>query len=358
MNCVERVDVKTFGLNETVFGAGIPGEVTMLRKAVLSAIAAVLAAAPLAAEPITLKLNSPAPPWSYLHTEVFTPWAEAVTADSGGTLKIQTFYGGTLGNFGNTYDRVVDQVIDVGFILFAGAAGKFKQPNVAGLPFEADSATSASVALWNIYEKGITAKEFDAVRPLALWTFPNAAIHSREPIRTLDDFKGRKLIATNAIAAKIVSALGATPISLRVDEAYTAIQRGTTDGALMPFTGMETFKIHEVTKHHLDAALGSDAAMLFIGRKQYDSLPPQARATIDKHSYLVLSRKLGEKTQEQWQKSRNVVKDSVHTLGPDQEDEWKKRLAPIADEWTQGVPDGAKVLEAFRAEVAAERGRK
>jgi C4-dicarboxylate transporter DctM subunit len=58
-------------------------------------------------------------------------------------LKIQTFYGGTLGNFGNTYDRVIDQVIDIGFILFAGAAGKFKQPNVAGLPFEADSATSA-----------------------------------------------------------------------------------------------------------------------------------------------------------------------------------------------------------------------
>ena len=76
---------------------------------------------------------------------------------------------------------------------------------------------------------------------------------------TLDDFKGRKLIASNAIAAKIVTALGATPISFRPDEAYTAIQRGTTDGAVMPFTGMETFKVHEVTRHHLDAALGSDS---------------------------------------------------------------------------------------------------
>src|SRR4029079_17775457 len=81
---------------------------------------------PTAAEPITLKLNSPAPPMSYVHREVLTPWAEAVTADSGGTLKIQTFYGGTLGSFANTYDRVVDEVVDIGFILTAFAAGKFR----------------------------------------------------------------------------------------------------------------------------------------------------------------------------------------------------------------------------------------
>ena len=215
----------------------------MLKKLAMGLALAAFSAAPLAAEPITLKLNSPAPPWSYLNIEIFTPWAEAVTANSEGTLKIQTFFGGTLGNFGNTYDRVTDQVIDIGFILFAGAAGKFKLQDVAGLPFETPSATVASVALWKIFENGVTAKEFDAVRPLGLWTFPNAAIHSREPMRTLGDFKGKKLIASNPIAAKIVTALGATPISLRVDEAYTAIQRGTTDGGLMPFTGMETFKI-------------------------------------------------------------------------------------------------------------------
>jgi TRAP-type C4-dicarboxylate transport system substrate-binding protein len=325
----------------------------MLKKFVFGAALAASCACPLAAEPITLKLNSPAPPWSYLHTDIFTPWAEAVTADSDGTLKIQTFYGGTLGNFGNTYDRVVDQAIDIGFILFAGAAGKFKQQNVAQLPFETPSATVASVVLWKLFEKGITAKEFDAVKPLGLWTFPNAAIHSREPIRTLDDFKGKKLIASNAIAASIVTALGATPISLRVDEAYTAIQRGTTDGVLMPFTGMETFKIHEITKYHLDAALGSDAAMLFISRKRYDSLPDKAKAAIDKHSFLPLSRKLGEKTNAQWEKSRNLVKDSVVALSAEQETQWKKRLEPIAADWAKGVPDGAKVLEAFRQEVGA-----
>jgi TRAP-type C4-dicarboxylate transport system substrate-binding protein len=324
----------------------------------LGVAAAAAVAGSLAAEPITLKLNSPAPPMSYVNREVLTPWAEAVTADSDGTLKIQTFYGGTLGSFANTYDRVVDQAVDIGFILTAFAAGKFRRQDAAALPFEAETAVLASNALWRMAEKGVTAAEFDAVKPLGLWTFPNAAIHTREQIKSLDDFRGKKLVASNPIAAKIVAALGATPISFRPDEAYTAIQRGTVDGVLMPFTGMETFKIHEVTKFHLDLALGSDPAMLMINRKRYDELPAKAKAAIDKNSYAALSKKFGEKTQEQWQKSRNLVKDQVTTITPEQQAEWKKRLAPIAAEWTQNVPDGAKVLEAFRAEVSAQRAGK
>jgi hypothetical protein len=42
--------------------------------------------------------------------------------------------GGTLGNFKVTYDRVVDGVADVGFILTSLAGGKFKKLDVAELP--------------------------------------------------------------------------------------------------------------------------------------------------------------------------------------------------------------------------------
>jgi len=118
---------------------------------------------------------------------------------------------------------------------------------------------------------------------------------------------------------------------------------------------MGTFKIQEQAKHHLDVALGSDSAMLFINRKKYESLPDKAKAAIDKHSYAPLSALFGQKTQDEWQKSRNLVADQTATLTRDQEAEWKKRLASIAEDWTKTVPDGAKVLEAFRAEVAAAR---
>ncbi len=327
----------------------------MLRTALTAAVAAALfAGTAAAADPIVLKLNSPAPPSSFLHPDGFTPWAAAVTQASGGTLKIETYYGGTLGNFGVTYDRVVDGVADIGFILTSFAAGKFKQEDVAALPFEAKSSEAASNGLWTLYEKGVTAKEYDAVRPLALWTFPNSALHSKaNPIKALADLKGKKITTSNVIASKMVVALGAAPETFRPDETYQALSRGLADMALMPFTGMATFKINEVTKYHLDAALGSDAALLFISKKRYDSLPPQAKAAIDKYSYLSLSQKMGRLTDEEWASKRALVKDTTTTLPPQEEARWKKAVEPVTNEWTKSVPDGAKVLQTFRAAVAA-----
>jgi TRAP-type C4-dicarboxylate transport system substrate-binding protein len=330
----------------------------MMKTILAATFAAAVLTVPVAAEPIVLKLNSPAPPRSYLHGGVFEPWAKAVEKDSGGTLKIQLFYGGTLGNFNVNYDRVVDGVADIGFILTAMAGGKLKQEDVAALPFETKNSVEAAVALWKVYEKGVTAAEFDQVKPLGIWVFPSAALHTKEPVKTLEDVKGKKLVASNLIAAKISTALGATPVTLGPQEAYQAISRGTADGSLMPFTGMAVFKINEVTKYHLDEALGSDAALLFMNKKKYDSLPAQAKAAIDKNSYLPLSEKLGQTTTAEWQRTRNIVKDRVTELTPTEEAKWKEALAPIAKEWAANTPNGDKVLAAFRAEVAAYRAGK
>ena len=332
-----------------------------MKKSLLTAslIIAALSCAPLAAQqPIVLKLSSPAPPQSYLHPDAFTPFAAAVTQASGGALRIDTFYGGTLGNFGVTYDRVVDGVADIGFILAANAAGKFKKLDVVGLPFEAKTGVAASVALWKMYEKGIFADEFDAVRPLALWTFPNSALHMKSVVKTLEDLKGKKIAASSAVSGRVVVALGGAQLTFRPDETYQAISRGIADGSLMPFTGMATFRILEVAKNHLDAALGSDAAMLFMSKKKYDSLPAQAKATIDRFSYAGFSEKLGRLTDEQWAEKRELVKNDTTTLAPKEEARWRKVVSPVAAAWAKETPDGQKVLQSFRAEVAAlEKGQ-
>src|SRR4051812_132311 len=203
----------------------------------LALLALALLAGPALAEPIVLKFNSPAPPRSFLHDGAFTPWANAVTQDSGGTLKVETYFGGALGNFGVTYDRVVDGVADIGFILTALAKGKFRQQDVAALPFESKSSVAAASALWKIYDKGITAGEFDAVKPLGIWTFPNSAVNSRQPVKSLDDLKGRKVTVSNPIAGRTVAVLGAGPVAMPPSDVYQALSRGLADMALMPFTG-------------------------------------------------------------------------------------------------------------------------
>ncbi len=326
----------------------------MLKKSLLATMCLAFAAVPATAQTV-LKLNSPAPPPSYLHKGVFEPWAAAVMADAGGTLKIEMSYGGQLGNWSVAYDRMIDGVSDIAFILTGLTGGRFKQEDVASLPFETRDSNEAAIGLWKIFEKGITADEFKQVKLLGTVAFPNAAIHSMKPINQLSDLKGNKYAVGNAILGGVVVALGATPVSLRPDEVYQAMSRGTVDGAVMPFTGMYTFKLHEVGKSHLDVPLGADAAALVMNKQSYDKLPPQARAAIDKHSGLSLTEKLGIATQGQWQVGYDTVKDRLTKLSPDEEKKWQAALAPIAQKWAEGAPNGLKVLEAFRAEVQALR---
>jgi len=328
----------------------------MLKKAMLAALLVAMATAPAVAQQVVLKFNSPSPPRSYLHPNVFDPWVQAIENDSGGTLKIEKFYGGTLGNFAVTYDRVVDGVADLGWTLSALTGGTFKQQDVAALPFETRDANEPAIALWKIFEKGVTAAEFAQVKLLGFWAFPNAALHSKEPIHSLDDLKGKKLTVSNAISARMAVLLGATPVTMRPDEVYQAVSRGVADAAMMPFNGMQTFKIHEVARLHLDVALGGDTSIVFMNKRSYDRLPLQAKAAIDKHSGPALSRRAGEATQNEWERARDNVKETVSTLAAEQERQWKAALEPLSKEWTQSTPDGAKVLEAFRAEVAAVRG--
>jgi TRAP-type C4-dicarboxylate transport system substrate-binding protein len=309
-------------------------------------------ALPAAAQPVVLKFNSPAPPRSFLHEGAFIPWANAVSEASGGTVKVEMFLGGTLGNFAVTYDRVVDGVADVGFILTALAGGKFKQQDVAALPFESRNSLAAATALWNLFDKGVTASEFDAVKPLGIWTFPNAALNSKTPVKGLEDLKGKKISTSNAIAGRTVGALGGAQVTLRPDEVYQALSRGIADMALMPLTGVATFKIYEVTKHHIDAAMGADSAMVFMSRKRWESLSPQAKAAIDKHSSLAFSQRLGQAADGEWARSRAALQN-VTTLPAQEEAQWKKLVAPVAEQWARETPNGTKVLDAFRAEIAA-----
>jgi len=318
----------------------------------LSTALCVAAEPAVAADPLVLKFNSPAPPPSFLHAGAFNPWAKAVTEASDGALKIEMFYGGTLGGFNVTYERVLDGGADIGFILTALAKGKFRQQDVAALPFESKSSLAAASALWKIYDKGITAGEFDAVKPLGIWTFPNSAVNSRSPVKSLDDLKGKKVTVSNPIAGRTVVALGAGPVAMSPSDVYQALSRGLADMALMPFTGVATFKIDDVAKHHVDVALGADSAVVFMSRKKWDTLPPQAKAAIDKHSYLPFSETLGRAADAEAARSRGAVKE-VTELTDSEEARWRKLVEPVAQQWATETPDGAKVLEAFRAEIRA-----
>ena len=45
----------------------------------------------------------------------------------------------------------------------------------------------------------------------------------------------------------------------------------------------------------------------------------------------------------------------IASLAPEEEARWKSRAQAVVDEWTKSTPDGARVLAAYRTEIAEIR---
>jgi TRAP-type C4-dicarboxylate transport system substrate-binding protein len=153
--------------------------------------------------------------------------------------------------------------------------------------------------------------------------------------------------------------LGAAPISLQPSDVYQSMQRGVIDGLLNSWTAVQTFKLHEVTSHHLEVPLGQSPAFVIFNKDSYAKLPAKARTAIDKSSGEVLSRRLGKATDGNRASGRAMVvamKDhTISGLDAAETERWRARLQPVIDDWLKATPDGARVLAAFREELAKVR---
>lgn len=335
------------------------GGVVMKNGLVLRALGVLLvAAAPSlarAAEPVTLKFAFPGPITAYLNTKGMTPWIRAVEKASDGTLKIKLFTGPTLGTFRNMYERTLNGVAQVSFGIFGPFAAQFPRTQVADLPFLSTDTKVSSVALWRLYASGLLNPEFNKVRVLALFNFPNSALHTNKPVKTIADLQGVKLAVSSRTAAEVAAALGASPVTLTPTEVYQGLSRGVANGVVIAWTAVRTWKLYEVTKDHINAPLGEAPAFVFMNKAVYASLPAKAKAAVNKYSGEPFSEKLGAANEAADRaESRTVAAmpgQSVSRLSADQHKIWKAHVQQVIKAWVKHAPDGAKILTAYRDEI-------
>jgi TRAP-type transport system periplasmic protein len=190
--------------------------------------------------------------------------------------------------------------------------------------------------------------------------FAPAQIHLSKPLSTPNTLAGLKIAAGSREASNVVARLGGTPISIPLPEYYEALQRGTIDGADIAWTAFEAFKLYEVTSYHIDTTLNGGAGLLFMSRKRYEALSPEARRIIDNNSGEKLSGEFGAFWDSEEDKGRRLVeskgeKQRIVDLTPQQTADWRQRTAAVVDDWVKTTPDGAKVLAEYKKLLADVR---
>jgi TRAP-type C4-dicarboxylate transport system substrate-binding protein len=277
-----------------------------------------------------------------------------VNKEGEGKLKIEVFGGSTLATLGNVYDRLINNVFQIGYGIQA-ISGKFPLTDVCTLPFVTNDAAPASTACWNIFANGTIAAEYAEIQPIAIWAFNQATLHTNKPVQKAEDLKGLKIGLTAKPTGDAIEAIGGTPVAMQISDFYPSASRGVIDGIAIAWIGVMQFKVHEVTKYHLDAQLGGGTGFIALHKPSYLALPAAARQIIDRNSGVGVSTGFGKVVDAiQAQQQSAVSRLPEHrTMGLDDEEQqrWRKMVEPVIDRWTKSAPNGAQVLAAFRAEL-------
>src|SRR3954465_4992563 len=107
----------------------------------------------------------------------FNSWAQRVSDQSGGALKVEVRDGVTLANFANSYDRVMADVVQIGWVQPAFVAGKFPLSEITNLPFMTDDDVSCSMALWRYYKSPAMEAELKNVVPVWASCLSQTGLH-------------------------------------------------------------------------------------------------------------------------------------------------------------------------------------
>jgi len=325
----------------------------MSRLARLS-LALALGAASFAAAAQELRLSTFVPPVHVIYREILTPWAAEVAKATNGQVKVTLYPSMQLGGKPpELFRQTVDGVVDLTFTLPGYTSPAFPRVGIIELPGLKDDGLAATNMMWDLLDPYLL-PEFEGTKVIALWGAEDAGLLSRgKAFRSMDDLKGLRMRSPSAAQAKQLQYMGAVPIAAPITEVYQGVERGTMDGAMVPFTTILDFRLSEVAKGITISGpvFGRSVFLIAMNRKKYDGLSPEARAAIDRLSGRSLSLKATDAYIKRAGEAVEGVRGKIDvvTLSQAEQDRIRKTLRPIIDEWVKEMePKGVPAREMLK----------
>lgn len=334
---------------------------TLLKAGALAAALSMgLSATAALADTVTLRMSTWLPPQHH-HTAVTLPrWIAAVEEASGGTLKIK-IDPAPIAKPPGQYDVVRDGAADMSYHVVAYTPGPFEILRGAELPFLSPNAEVGSQAAYDWYDRNIGFdKEFKDVKVVTMFVHGPGAVHSKKPIKTLEDLEGVKLRVGGG-GVRMSEALGATPVALPAPAAYEAIQKGVADGAMFPYESIAGFRLGELLDYHLEipGGLYTTPFAIMMNRAKYDGLSDAHKQVLADVGGVNGAKILGQGWDEADAVGRQAALDQGGTITKLDDAElarWAAKIEFMNDAWIEkanGVGlDGAALLEDLKATIA------
>jgi len=276
-----------FGLAQpaiTIVGAMVRENSMIGVIARLVLLAIVLAPLAAAAAPIELKLAYFTSDQASLYKIAIKPFVDAVNDDARGGIEITTYAGGSLGKDQALQAQLVrDGVADIAFVALGPTGDAFADGSVMQLPGLFNDLREATLVHTRLMAVRMV-EGYDDFFVIGAFATEPQSIHMRAPIVTIEDLRGKRIRANNAIEARVLAQLGMYPVILPITKASEAISRGTIDGATTVVAPLITFGLGRVMTYHYFLRLGSNVTTILMNRKKFESLPKVSQDVIRQYS--------------------------------------------------------------------------
>lgn len=250
-------------------------------------------------EEIRLKAHHLLPPVAVAHSVMMVPWARKVEADSGGRIKIDIYPSMHLGGQPPALiDQVREGIVDIVWTLPGYTPGRFPKIEVFELPFLNAHPIVTNFAIQEFIERH--PEEFAEYKVISAFVHAGQLIHSKVPIRKVEDLRGLKIRIPTRIAGWMIEAWGAVPVGTTVQKIPEMLSKGIVDGTIIPFEAAYGLGVHDLVDYNIflddpvSERFNGQVLIIAMNLHAYESMPPDLQAVIDANSGRNIARWIGQ----------------------------------------------------------------
>lgn len=212
-------------------------------------------------------------PWAQLAVMQHKKWIEEIT---GGRAKVTVYWANSLVPARDTYRALQVGIADFGYVSAAVNPGIFPLTEIFHLPGLAPRLPAGNLVLMELFrlypefEKQFNPK----VKHMAAVEFMLSDLHSRKPVRSINDLKGMKLACQTDDASTAMGKLGAAASTVAWTDLYQILERGVADGVVCAWGTVRVTRIHEVAKYHTVLRLFPSVGHYMFNRATWNKFTP------------------------------------------------------------------------------------
>src|ERR1700742_760417 len=212
---------------------------------------------------------------------------EAITAETKGQVAINLFPNNQLGSDSDMMTQLRSGALELATMPGTVMSTLIPTASLTGVGFAFTSYDKVWAAMDGEAGKFIRTniEKFGLVPFEAVWDNGFRQItSSTKPINTPDDLKNFKIrVPVVPLWVALFSAFGAAPVSIPLNEAYSALQTRIADGQENPLALIESAKFYEVQKFCSLTNHAWDGFWLLASARIWKGVPPDAQQVMQKH---------------------------------------------------------------------------